>query len=630
MPGSARSSSATSGASEKAQRWLARSAASVGASRAVVLVRQGETTTTLALFPSGSDSAAGHDRALIGIAHRAFEERFSVLRGAADAEQQEVCVAALISLSSRPAVIAFRFDAPADASNELLRDLLVTRVLRREADKQTLTPNRRSESGSRPLLQHAAQAVTETPARQPDERLAELEGVIAEQGALLDVLASTLDQEEFDVALHALANTIARHAQCQRVSLGIVQGRHVRLHAVSGSVDFDPRSALMVDIGQAMEETYNAASVIRLPATDSAQVLPQNHVALAEQLKHPALVSLPLISNGKVAGVVLLERDTPFTDDQVDQLIRLSLMIGPVIALKQTQAMSAWQWARRYSARLLRTVFGPRYLTAKLIGIVCLALAVCSMVFTTTFRIDAEADIEATAQRAVVATFPSFISHVEKRAGDLVQQGDILAKLDVEDLTLDKIKWEGEREKLRKEYRANLVRRDRSKVRVLEAQQAQAQTQIDLIDAQLNRAVLRAPIDGVVVSGDLSQALGSPVERGELLFEVASLDDYRLVLLVDEQDIGWVEPGQRGTLRLRSMPEENFPFVVSEITPVSEPGNGVNSFRVEATFATLPESLRPGMGGYAKIDVEPKPIGWIWTRRFVDWVRVQAWKYGGL
>ena len=32
-----------------------------------------------------------------------------------------------------------------------------------------------------------------------------------------------------------------------------------------------------------------------------------------------------------------------------------------------------------------------------------------------------------------------------------------------------------------------------------------------------------APIPGVIVSGDLSQAIGAPVERGQVLFELAPL-----------------------------------------------------------------------------------------------------------
>ena len=66
----------------------------------------------------------------------------------------------------------------------------------------------------------------------------------------------------------------------------------------------------------------------------------------------------------------------------------------------------------------------------------------------------------------------------------------------------------------------------------------QIDAQLELIDAQLARMRLTAPFSGVVVSGDLSQSLGSPVEHGQVLFEVAPLDAYRVILEVEVETAG--------------------------------------------------------------------------------------------
>ena len=290
--------------------------------------------------------------------------------------------------------------------------------------------------------------------------------------------------------------------------------------------------------------------------------------------------------------------------------------------------MSSLEWLNRLTKKHLRSLLGSSKIGLKLGFIGLLGFVVWSSLYTTMFKVDAKAEIEARVQRAVVAYAPSYLSQVERKAGDIVKEGDVLAQLDVEDLQLDRIKWVGELDKLTKEYRANLAQRDRSNIRILEARRSQAQSQIDLLDAKIKRATLRAPIDGVVVSGDLSQVVGSPVEQGQLLFEVASLEEYRLSLLVDEADIGWVKIGKQGNLRLRSLPDQSFPFSITEITPVSESKENANLFRVEASLAELPATFRPGMHGFAKIEVEPRAIGWIWTRSFVNWFRIQAWKYG--
>jgi hypothetical protein len=87
-----------------------------------------------------------------------------------------------------------------------------------------------------------------------------------------------------------------------------------------------------------------------------------------------------------------------------------------------------------------------------------------------------------------------------------------------------------------------------------------------------------APFDGSVVIGDLSQSIGAPVERGQVLFEVAPLADYRVVLQVDERDVTDVVVGQRGELLLTAWPADAVPFTVETITPVSTAREGHNYF----------------------------------------------------
>ncbi len=109
----------------------------------------------------------------------------------------------------------------------------------------------------------------------------------------------------------------------------------------------------------------------------------------------------------------------------------------------------------------------------------------------------------------------------------------------------------------------------------------QADAQIKLLDEQLARIKLRSSIAGLVVSGDLSQMIGASVQRGQLLFEVAPLNSYRVILSVDEREIGRVEPGQTGDLVVSALPNETLSFKVDKITPIADAQSGRNVFRVE-------------------------------------------------
>jgi hypothetical protein len=66
---------------------------------------------------------------------------------------------------------------------------------------------------------------------------------------------------------------------------------------------------------------------------------------------------------------------------------------------------------------------------------------------------------------------------------------------------------------------------------------------------------------------------------------------------------------------------------VTKITPVSKAHDGHNTFRVEGQLAAAALSLRPGMHGVAKIDIDRRRMVWIWTRSFLDWARLMLWRW---
>jgi multidrug resistance efflux pump len=180
-----------------------------------------------------------------------------------------------------------------------------------------------------------------------------------------------------------------------------------------------------------------------------------------------------------------------------------------------------------------------------------------------------------------------------------------------------------------KSQREALAKHERAEFSVLHARLEQAEAELALAEEKLARTQLKAPLAGIVVSGDLSQSLGAPIERGEVLFEVAPLDGYRIMLQVDERDIAHVQPGQQGELALSGLPHERYAFTVERILPVSMAQDGHNFFRVEAKLGDPADSLRPGMAGVGKIDAGERRLIWIWTHRLVDGLRLAIWKWVG-
>ena len=602
------------------QNWLEKCSKTLHAEGAALLIRQGNKVSCLAALPSKQKLDHG---IVIAVKKALRTTKAVVLRSPSSHTSGIAYVAFTIRISGRPAAVGFCLQVENDLHDDELLKSASQVVLKRADDT---VPQRHAGRLDVPHLK----SDSEGKEVEKDKNFSSgTDALVAEQRGVISATAALLDHPTLTQSLHDMVNVIARQFGCLTVTCGLIRSRRVVIEAISGQVEFDRRTALMVDTAQALEETYSAQEMLELPSTDGKEAPPQCHAALATQLKNPALLSVPLVEANKIVGVLLLERDQSFSEQEKQRVERLALALAPIVKLKKIDDLSLYLSLKRLLFLKFKALVGSNKVGLKLCILVLVALVISSSLYTTTFQVDADAAIEASTKRAVVTSTPGFLREVEKKAGDIVHRGDVLARLDVEELTLERVRWVGERDKLVKEYRATLAQRDRSQVRVLEARRAQAQSRIDLLDAQITRGTLSAPIDGVVISGDLSQQLGSPVERGELLFEVASLSDYRLVLMVDEADVGDVSPGQQGRIRLRSLPDETFPFKVTSIAPVSETGAGANRFRVECSIEALPSNLRPGMAGVAKIEIEPRSIAWIWTRSFVNWVRLKYWVYGG-
>ena len=270
---------------------------------------------------------------------------------------------------------------------------------------------------------------------------------------------------------------------------------------------------------------------------------------------------------------------------------------------------------------------GAEHIPAKLACLALLAAGVFFSLFTITFRISADARIEGQIQQSAVAPFAGYIAQAGVRPGDRVRSGDVLAQLYDRDLRLEHHAWSSRREQYARELQRALSEHKLAMANVYRAQIEEASAQIALIAQKIERTRIEAPFDAIVIDGDLTQTLGRSVQQGEVLYKLAPLDSYRVVVEVDERDIHFIADRQSGHLLLMAMPDKALPFQVVKITPTTSSAKGRNAFRVEARLDEPVHALRPGMEGIAKIEAGSQLAIWIWTRRLLDWARLQFWAW---
>lgn len=433
------------------------------------------------------------------------------------------------------------------------------------------------------------------------------------------------------VAAHELCNYLADRFDCSHVALGAWAGLQVRTLAMSHQIQFDRRVSHVGQLEFAMEECVDQDTTITLPnASGQTNGAARAHKQLLLEDDNGSVCSLPLTADGESVGALILVRDNDlgFDEVSVDLLNLVARSVGPLVHLKQREERSGWRrWGQSFSS-LSNRLFGAGHLRSKVIAASAVVLLAALSLIQADRRIAADSVVEGTLQQAVVAPFDGYLSSASARAGDQVEEGQVLAVLDDRDLLLEQEKWASERDKHSKEYQQALAIRDRANVSMMAARIAQAEAQLQLVEEQLQRTKLRAPFAGVLVSGDLSRALGAPVERGQLLFEIVPSDDYHVTLEVDEHDVALLEKGQQASLRLTGLPEQSIPLQVSRIFPVATAKDGGNHFRVEAELGEMPAGLRPGMQGVAKVVVGRASLLSVWTDSLIDRLRLWFWSVG--
>jgi biotin carboxyl carrier protein len=447
---------------------------------------------------------------------------------------------------------------------------------------------------------------------------------------LLDLAATALGQERFQSAATAFATAVSMKFDCDRVSLGFVRGGRVHVRAVSHTSEVRSQTNTVRAVESAMDEALDQRAVVVHPVPPNAATrVTRAHAELAQQQGAGTICSVPLRDAGRIVGVLTLERpgEKPFDQPTLELLEALAALVGPILEVQRRD--DRWLWSKAWDSLewLAGRLFGPRHLAWKLGAIAAVAAVAFLLLAQGDYRVTAHAVLEPSVRRAAAAPFNGYVGQAHVRPGDVVKTGQVLATLDDRDLRLERAKWVSQHEQLVKQYHQAMAVRNAAQVVILTAQIDQARAELALVEDRLLRTKVTAPFPGVIVSGDLSQMLGAPVEQGHVLFEVAPLEHYRLVLQIDERDVADVAIGRRGMLVLSGLPADGIPFQLEKLTPVSTAKDGKNYFRAEAKLDVPVGTLRPGMEGIGKVDVDRRLHIRIWTRQITDWIRLQLWRW---
>lgn len=423
--------------------------------------------------------------------------------------------------------------------------------------------------------------------------------------AVLELLSTIESADNFRSGCVALVNILKDHFRCRAVILGLSKrgAAACRIVAMSGMADFDSHAVITRNIEDALDECVVRERLSQAPAEefDNRDSL-LSHQKLQRDLQATRVTAHPLITSGaETIGVWMVVDDAPTaTNAEVPTVLRAAACpVADALHLAR-RADSAFFGKSRTRSTLTR-----RLLWTAVGGVVATLL----LLVPVPYRIHCECSAEPDVRRFIVAPHEGLIEKTFVEAGDVVKQGDLLAKMDGRDVRWELAGLTAEYEQARKENDAGLLSGEiaASQIAALELQRIDGRRQVLL--RRKDELELKSPTDGIVLDSHLERVENAPVTIGQAIYEVAPLSPVTVEVAIPDHEYSHVREGYDVNVRFDGM-NTDFVGTVKRISPRSEVRDGNNVFIADVVIENDNEVLRPGMNGHAKITGQTRSLGW--------------------
>jgi len=228
------------------------------------------------------------------------------------------------------------------------------------------------------------------------------------------------------------------------------------------------------------------------------------------------------------------------------------------------------------------------------------------------------APIEADRRALVMPKVTGEIRAVLADEGERVKAGQVLARLDGDQLRLEVALNEATMRKLERDYNRNLELQQKGLVSAtaidnLKYELEAAKANWELARLQLSYTEIRSPIAGTVTQrldlvkvGNTVTPVGGVIESDDSsLFVVEDLDTLMLRVNVPERELSKLSVGQPAELSFDAVPGRTFRGEIALISPSIDPATATFSVRIRVSETA--GLLRPGMFARVAIVYERKP-----------------------
>lgn len=141
------------------------------------------------------------------------------------------------------------------------------------------------------------------------------------------------------------------------------------------------------------------------------------------------------------------------------------------------------------------------------------------------------------------------------------------------------------------------------------------------VDERLAMTIVRAPIDGEILTPRFRERVHEGVEAGGLVCEIASTRRMRAEIFIPEREIDAIELGMHAVVKVESYPTRPFEGKVDFIAPIVDGED--RHVRVVVEIENADGALKANMTGYGEVEAGKRSLLDLATRRVLRWIRVR-------
>jgi RND family efflux transporter MFP subunit len=330
------------------------------------------------------------------------------------------------------------------------------------------------------------------------------------------------------------------------------------------------------------------------------------HQKLSTQADAPVVVSSPLrLSQDKTVGAWLFLGTKEFAEKPL--ILGLLRACEPRVAasldlLRRSENNRVHRWFQRLSERR------RKWLIWALPIVLCFLFLVLLIPWSYSFG--CKCRLQPTVRRFIAAPFEGILEKSLVEPGDVVKQGQVLARMDGREIRLAISETTSELKRAEVKRNVQLAKQDQGAAQMAALEMERLDLKYQLLESRSKKLEIKSPIRGIVLRGDQKRAEGMPVTLGQNLFEVAPLDKMVVEAAIPERDFPYVQVGQKVQVKLDAYPGRTLEGTLTRIHPRSEEWDTDYVFVGEVVAENPDELFRPGMNGRATIYGKRHALYW--------------------